>query len=383
MSAFQRVSEAARGRWPGILARLGVDSSSLEDRHGPCPGCGGRDRFRFDDRDGSGSWLCSQGGGGTVSGDGFALLEHVHGWDAKRQLKEVAALLGVAVGDGSARAARDAEEEARRGAKVEREPRRERGPKRPPFDPAKLERFAAACGERIGKRWLWERSPVCPMWGAAQGIGAAFLEALYEPGERVLVFEDYFSQGDFLHEAGRGSYRLAQDPRVKAKQSRLPASGPKGVWFLTNPVSGEWLPGKGRASQPAKLGRRHEGCVTAWRYAVLESDEAPPALWLRALALLELRVAAIYTSGGRSVHALVRLDAASKADFDACRDLLGKVLCPLGADGGALSGVRLSRLPGCLREEKGRVQDLLYLDPAPRWGRLLDLRKVREAPAAA
>ena len=45
----------ARGRWREILPRFGIAGRFLQNRHGPCPLCGGKDRYRFDDRDGSGS----------------------------------------------------------------------------------------------------------------------------------------------------------------------------------------------------------------------------------------------------------------------------------------------------------------------------------------
>ncbi len=48
---YDAVRAAAQGRWPWILAGLGVDPDTLKDDHGPCPGCGGVDRFRFDDKD--------------------------------------------------------------------------------------------------------------------------------------------------------------------------------------------------------------------------------------------------------------------------------------------------------------------------------------------
>jgi len=92
---FSTVHSAAHDRWPDILAAFGVPREALHNRHQPCPGCGGRDRFRFDDRDGCGTWICSQGGGEPAAGDGFALLEHVHGWDRGRALREVAAHLGL------------------------------------------------------------------------------------------------------------------------------------------------------------------------------------------------------------------------------------------------------------------------------------------------
>ena len=53
--------ERARGRWRQILPALGIDARFLTGRNCPCPICGGKDRFRFIDRqDVDGMWLCSQ-----------------------------------------------------------------------------------------------------------------------------------------------------------------------------------------------------------------------------------------------------------------------------------------------------------------------------------
>lgn len=64
------VRDIARGKWPGILTQLGIDKSFLRNVHGPCPICGGTDRWRFDDNEGSGSYYCS----GCGSGDGVRLV---------------------------------------------------------------------------------------------------------------------------------------------------------------------------------------------------------------------------------------------------------------------------------------------------------------------
>ena len=58
---------------------------------------------------------------------------------------------------------------------------------------------------------------------------------------------------------------------------------------------------------------------------------------------------------------LLSLDAASKADWDAQVRAIKPVLVTLGADPGALSAVRLTRLPQAKRGD--RVQRLLYLNP--------------------
>lgn len=86
---------AAQNSWPAILISQGVGAEFLINRHGPCPGCGGRDRFRFDDRDGRGSWVCG-GGGEMRTGDGFDLLMHVHGWSQRESFQAVSSWLGMA-----------------------------------------------------------------------------------------------------------------------------------------------------------------------------------------------------------------------------------------------------------------------------------------------
>jgi putative DNA primase/helicase len=53
--------ERARGRWRHILPALGIAGTFLTGRNVPCPMCGGRDRFRFIDRqDADGMWVCNQ-----------------------------------------------------------------------------------------------------------------------------------------------------------------------------------------------------------------------------------------------------------------------------------------------------------------------------------
>ena len=67
------IIEAARGRWPDLLSAIaGLSADQLTDEHQPCPLCGGTDRYRFDDLDGSGSWFCNQCGGKAGIGRGGA-----------------------------------------------------------------------------------------------------------------------------------------------------------------------------------------------------------------------------------------------------------------------------------------------------------------------
>ena len=65
------------GKWYGVLSTLGVDKQYLQNKHGPCPIClEGKDRYRFDDKDGRGTFFCNSCG----AGDGFELLSRLYGW---------------------------------------------------------------------------------------------------------------------------------------------------------------------------------------------------------------------------------------------------------------------------------------------------------------
>lgn len=81
--------EIATGRWHGILGQY-LDERALSGKHTACPMCGGRDRFRLDDKDGAGTWICSNCG----AGDGFHLLEKLNSWTFAEAAKHVEAVAG-------------------------------------------------------------------------------------------------------------------------------------------------------------------------------------------------------------------------------------------------------------------------------------------------
>jgi putative DNA primase/helicase len=77
------VVDHARGKWVSILSQFGI--SVKRNVHGPCPICGGRDRFRFDDQDGRGTYYCSRCGAGS----GFHLIKNKTNWPMSRVFAEV------------------------------------------------------------------------------------------------------------------------------------------------------------------------------------------------------------------------------------------------------------------------------------------------------
>ena len=62
---FTPIQQRAHCKWFGILSAIGIDRKHLTKRNGPCPFCGGKDRFRWTDFQGSGAYFCSQCGKGS------------------------------------------------------------------------------------------------------------------------------------------------------------------------------------------------------------------------------------------------------------------------------------------------------------------------------
>lgn len=86
------LKQAAQGQWLAILAAHGIPQEALNGKHTQCPGCGGKDRFRFVGGP-DGKWFCGQGGEVT-GGDGFHLLQHT-GMSKADSFKAVAQFLGI------------------------------------------------------------------------------------------------------------------------------------------------------------------------------------------------------------------------------------------------------------------------------------------------
>jgi hypothetical protein len=267
----------------------------------------------------------------------------------------------------------------------------------------------AALVPGVDAQYVKDRSPI---WPETQ-TPASFLQRIYQPGETVIVFDREQSQGLVTCTIGEGPF----DARCL---DYLIHGCKEGVYFLCAPTDGEYHP---NPREGDKLSRRSQESVTDWRFLVLESDKAEAADWLPMIVQLPLRISAIYTSGGQSIHALVRVDATSKADWDDKARKLKPLMTVLGADPRTITAVRLTRLPGCFRGEKGppaprhpperkkwaaeplefdeygdpiwipkvepepdpttiwqggKLQELLYLDPEPD-GRPIRLRPTRQA----
>ncbi|MGT2460274.1 DUF7146 domain-containing protein (plasmid) [Cupriavidus basilensis] len=68
--------------WVKVLTRAQLDVSYLTKRQGPCPLCGGKTRFRFDNKDDAGTYFCNHCG----AGNGYTLLRAFTGMSDREAL---------------------------------------------------------------------------------------------------------------------------------------------------------------------------------------------------------------------------------------------------------------------------------------------------------
>lgn len=82
-----KTTDAVRGRWPEVFRAYGIECNAR--RHIDCPVCGKSKKFRIDDKDGSGSWICV-----CSAGNGWKLLELTQGKDFKTLAAEIDQIIG-------------------------------------------------------------------------------------------------------------------------------------------------------------------------------------------------------------------------------------------------------------------------------------------------
>ena len=120
-----------------------------------------------------------------------------------------------------------------------------------------------------------------------------------------------------------------------------------GAWIRFNPLDGK--------------GGKNEN-VTDFRYALVESDSTDPDKQNAIIRELELPVACLVYSGGKSVHAIVHIDAADYHEYRKRVDYLYTICKKNGleVDQQNKNPSRLSRMPGVTR--KGKKQFLIDTD---------------------
>lgn len=114
-------------------------------------------------------------------------------------------------------------------------------------------------------------------------------------------------------------------------------------------------------------------CVARYRNMLLECDDLPLqeqcSLWAGViLSKSPLPIVALVYSGGKSIHAVWRVDVADRAGFDKRKSDALRLFCAdpdpkYRIDRQTLDPIHGVRLAGSRRPKTGRMQALLYLNP--------------------
>lgn len=225
---------------------------------------------------------------------------------------------------------------------------------------AQLLQRVAAKAAGFGVKDIKKRSPLDP----SRQTPATILRQLYRPGEKALLFDKCESQGQIVWQTPLEG--APQDEHVFDRFLKPPRG--EGAWLLANPITGDWInvPRLAGDHNPDGRTRRAVEALSSCRYCVVESDAAPEELWLCALAQMPLPIAAVTSSAGKSVHALIDTGAENLEEWHTAADMIATLVIPLGADPATLNTpAQLTRMPGFYRGTKKKWQELLYLNPAP------------------
>lgn len=176
--------ERARGRWHGILPMLGISKKHLTGRHGACPICGGKDRFRFDDKDGAGTFFCNQCG----AGDGVSLVMKYKGVD----FKGAAMMIEAHIGDAPVQKARPQLSEREKRAAIDDLARDAQPLKWTDPGGRYLRR---RCGDISMPQDLFHISN-CKYSGAADTYHPAMLAVIRSAGGKVVNVQRHYLTGD-------------------------------------------------------------------------------------------------------------------------------------------------------------------------------------------
>ena len=202
-----------------------------------------------------------------------------------------------------------------------------------------------ADGKIIDPGWVEDREVKEPgKWHPAREV-KRYLETLFEPNETIgLVVQsrmDDERQKYIPRNAGL-SFTVSEIlERLDTCGDDIGAAigdynKEAGAWVRFNPLDGK--------------GGKNEN-VTEFRYALVESDTLAIEKQNALIRELELPVAVLVHSGGKSLHAIVRIDATNYAEYKTRVNFLYKICQKNGMsiDEQNKNPSRLSRLPGCIR----------------------------------
>ncbi len=199
----------------------------------------------------------------------------------------------------------------------------------------------------VDKSWVEEKEVQEPKkWDPASQI-MQYIETLFEASENVgYVVRSWEKDGRYIP-TNKGSYSRTAGELIEELSkckgdigSVLGDYNPKaGAWIRFNPLDGKDV---------------KDTNVTDFKYALVESDELEIDRQNAIIRELELPVACLVHSGGKSLHAIVKVEAADYNEYRKRVDYLYSVCQKNGLkiDTQNKNPSRLSRLPGIERNGK-------------------------------
>jgi len=204
-------------------------------------------------------------------------------------------------------------------------------------------------GRLVDPRWVEAHELNLPeQWDPADQL-KRYLQALFEEDEYVAYVTESFMADD-KRRPTRGSWSRT----AKQLISELDTCGGD-----LGKVLGDWDPEVGAwiCFNPVDGTGRKDANITAYRYALVECDNMELGKQQAIIKQLELPCAALVYSGGKSVHAIVKVDAPDYAEYRKRVDYLYAACQKNGLtiDQQNRNPSRLSRMPGIPRGDKRQI----------------------------
>lgn len=203
---------------------------------------------------------------------------------------------------------------------------------------------------------LLDASPVKP-GDDFQKDGALVLEHLFQSQEGVNFVTNFAinkrSDGTTKADPCDCGTTEERNTLIKHWRSTGVPSSDAGGWLRINPVRGGI----------------EDVHVTAFRTILVEFDKIPIELQISFFGRFPLPIAAILSSGGKSVHAWIKVNAQTRAEYDQAFQSIQAHLSRFGMDNQNKNPARLSRLAGAVRKigaSGDGKQRLMYLNPDPK-----------------
>lgn len=181
----------------------------------------------------------------------------------------------------------------------------------------------------------------------------ALLRALFKPGEGIRIAKARLNEDarEVPEDAGPCLSREEWLRKLDA------AGGNPNAIFSSTKRTGIYV-----SVNPMRIGGSKDSDVTSYRHALIEFDDISPLEQWNLYSQSGLPCSAIISSGGKSIHAWVRIEAKDRAEFDARVKFLYDHFERAGysPDRKNRNPSRFSRLPNCIRFNSR--QELLALN---------------------